>query len=124
EESPLSDSHPPPHRHEQSTLVSERAHPTDLREPSFDAPVVLRLREQLVGFGGEHRARVCAHVLDVVLREPALYLRERVAMFLRMPVLIADPRLAPRRFVVAIAQHGIERDPTKTGQTCNGAPQS
>ena len=34
-------------------------------------------------------------------------------MLLGMLVLIAQPRLAPRRLVRAIAQHRIERDDTK-----------
>jgi len=88
--------------------VSERAHPSKLREPGFGSPVVRRKREQIVRLILEHGARIAPEILDAVLAEPVLHFGNRVTVLFRMPVLIAQPGLAPRRFVRAVAQHRVE----------------
>src|SRR5438876_3715596 len=59
-------------REEQPAFVPERAHPAQLRQPAFNAPVVGRAREQRLRPVAQYRARVCPQVLDVILGKPAL----------------------------------------------------
>jgi hypothetical protein len=96
---------------EQSSLVAERVHPSELRQPPFGPPVVRRRLEQFPFVVGEHRARIRAQVLDAVVGEPALDFAERVPVLLRMLILIAQPRLAPGRFALAIPKDRIEWNP-------------
>src|SRR5712691_10904633 len=63
---------------ENAPLATERAHPGELRDQALDRPVVFRLREQLVRFAGEERARERAQVLDSIVAEPGLHLAQRV----------------------------------------------
>src|SRR5881394_1261529 len=78
-------------------FTAECPHPAKLRHPSLERPVVVRRRKEIVGFVAEHGARVAPHEFDVVLGEPLLHLRQRVAMFLRMLILVAQPRVLARR---------------------------
>src|SRR5437016_11445682 len=70
----------------------------------------------MLGFVAEHGARIRAQVLDVVLREPALHFADRVTVFLRMSILIAQPGLPSRRLGLSRAQDRIERDQSETRQ--------
>jgi hypothetical protein len=96
--------------------VAERPHPSELRQPSLDGPVVVCRCKHIVRVIAEDSARIAPHVLDVVLGEPPLYLGERVAVLFRMLILIAKPRLAASRLAAALSQHGIERDETESRQ--------
>src|SRR5712692_876233 len=95
---------------EEAALVAERANPAELCQPAFGTPVVGSGREQIIRILAEQRAGVGPHVLDTVFCKPALHLGERVAVLLGMPILIAQPGLAARRLILAIAQHRIEWD--------------
>src|SRR5436189_708248 len=86
---------------EQPAFTPETPHPFELRQPSLEPPVVLRRRKQIRGPISRHSARIAPHVLDVVLFEPALDYGERMPMLFRMLILIAQPRLASRRFAAA-----------------------
>ena len=81
--------------------MPKRANPADLRQPTLGSPDVVGQLEKLVlVILADECAGVCSNVLDAVLGKPALNLRERVAMLLGMLILVADPRLAPRRLVL------------------------
>jgi len=62
--------------------------------------------------------------VDTVRGEPTFHLADGVAMLFRMLVLIAKPRLAPRRFVAAVPQHGVERHDAKPCEARHGAPEA
>ena len=93
------------------------AYPSHLRQPSLGAPVVRRVREQLPWLVGEQRAWIGPQVLDAILGKPPLHLGERVAMLFGMLILIAQPRLAPRRLVSRSSQHRIEWDEPESRKT-------
>src|SRR5262245_55169341 len=92
--------------------MTERPDPAQLCEPAFEPPVVRCRSKQLIilGFSSEQCARIGAQVFDAVLREPLLNFSQGMSMFLRMPILIAQPRLASIALLPAIAQHRIEWD--------------
>ncbi len=90
--------------------MPQRANPAQLCQPTFGMPAVGSHREKLLRVLADQRARVSSDVLNAVFAKPALDLRDRVAVFFRMLILIAQPRLPPRRLVPPITQHRIERD--------------
>src|SRR5262249_27321449 len=114
---------PPADGKEQSALVAERRHPAELREPSFETPVVAGRGEQITGLIGEQRAWIRPNVLDAVAGEPALDFRERMTMLLGMLILIAQPRVAPRGLAGAIPQHRIEGNVPVVRRARDDAPQ-
>src|ERR1017187_103990 len=111
----------PPDRKEQSALLAESANPAKLREQRLGPPVVGGRCEQLFRLITDERARVRPHILDVVLIEPALHLGNRMTMLLRMLILIAQPRLASRWIILAIAQYRIEWDQPVSRQASDQA---
>src|SRR5436309_12809195 len=115
---------PPPDGEEQTTFVTERAHPAELRQPRFRQPVVGGGSEQVFRLFTEDRARIGAQVFDAVLRKPALHFRDGMTMLFRVLILIAQPRVAPSRLAGAIAQDGVERHESETRQPRRRAPQA
>src|SRR5687767_2474919 len=90
--------------------MPELANPTELRQPALEPPVVAGQCEKIVRVLADERAGVRANEVYVVFGKPALDFSERMAVFFRMLILIAQPRLASRRFVIPITQHWIEWD--------------
>src|SRR5207237_2684417 len=90
-------------RDEQSTVVPQGENPSQFRQPAFKTPIVFSTREQLIPLLIEHRACVCADVIDSILGEPALHLGQGVTVLLRMLILISHPRSSPCRLILSIA---------------------
>ena len=103
--------------------MAERAHPAQLRQPAFRAPVVGGVREQLAWFIAQDCARIGPQIFDAILGKPALDLGERVAVLFGMLILIAEPRLPPRRLGAPISQHRIERDDAEPRPPRHETPQ-
>jgi hypothetical protein len=82
--------------------MPERANPAKLRQPTLGSPVVGGKLEKLLRILPDERAGVRSDVLDTVLGKPTLNFRERVTMLFGMLILVAEPRLAPRRLVLPI----------------------
>ena len=80
---------PPPDAEEQAACAAEPPHPSDLRDPVLDIPVVGRRCEEFAPVIAEDRAGKRAQVLDVVRGKPALDLGDRVPVFLEVLVLVA-----------------------------------
>src|SRR6266849_927840 len=89
-------------RYEQSALVSDRADPADLRQPCLQVPVVRVACKEIFRIAVQQSAGIGAQIFNAVLREPLLHLAEGVAVFLRVLILIADPRFAPLRLTTTI----------------------
>src|SRR6476661_7513207 len=106
--------YPTSDREEESPLAAERPHPLDLCEPRFRRPVVRRRREEVRRLIVQRRARVGTKELDIILREPALYLRERMTMFFGMQVLVAEPGLPSCRLGLPVPQYWIAGDEAKS----------
>src|SRR5205814_9935018 len=96
--------------YEEATLESELATPTELRQPALESPVVGGEREEVIRIFANKRAGICADKFNIVLHKPPLNFSERMAVFLGMLILIAEPRLVSRRFIIPITKHWIERN--------------
>src|SRR5947207_15576268 len=110
--------------YEEAAFLPECANPAKLRQPTLGSPVVGGKLEKLLRIFPDERARIRSDVLDAVLGKPALNLRERVTMLFGMLILIAEPRLAPRRLVFPITQHRIKGNQPITRQSGDHAAQA
>src|SRR4029434_11161184 len=97
--------------------------PPNLGEPAFEPPVVLGGCKEFAWLRAKHGARIRTEILHAVLGEPALDLRQRVPVLLRLAILIAEPGLPPVRLLAALGHHGIERDQAVSRETSDRSPQ-
>src|SRR2546425_10675791 len=104
-----------PYGGELSPFPSQCPHPHDLRQWPPEAPVVL-LREHLVRFSAEQRARIRAHPGEPRVPEPGAHLADRVPVLLDVLVLIANPRRAPPWLALPFAKHRVAGNPAITAQ--------
>jgi len=92
----------PTDRNEKASLVPESPHPSDLREPSLNAPVICSACEQLLRFLTQHCTRVSTHVFHVICGKPALDFSQGMTMLFGMPILVSQPCLAPGRLAPSV----------------------
>ena len=88
--------------YEKPAFMPECPNPAKLRQPTLGSPVVGGKLEKLPRILPDERAGIRSDILDAVLGEPALNLRQRVTMLFGMLILVAEPCLAPRRLVLPI----------------------
>jgi len=67
-------------RNEKASLVPKSPNPSDLRQPSLNAPVICSACEQLLRFPTQHCTRVSTHVFHVICGKPALDLSQGMTM--------------------------------------------
>jgi hypothetical protein len=109
-------------RNEKASLVPDSPHPSDLRQPPLNAPVVCSACEQRLRLFTQYCTRVRAHIFHVICGKPALDLGQGMTMFLGMLILVPHPCLAPCKLALSVAQHRIARDESVSRQSRDEAP--
>src|SRR5882762_1641677 len=104
------------HGDEEASFAAQAPHPGELRHRAFDPPIVL-LREELVRFSAQERAGEGPQVGEPAGAEPGAHLTQGVPVLLHVLVLVAEPGMAPRGFVLALGEHRIAGDPTVAGES-------
>jgi hypothetical protein len=94
-----------------------------LGEPVLKAPAVGLGFEEPVWFIGDERAGKSAHIFDAVFSEPPPHFAERVPVFFRMAILIAQPGFAAGGLGGAVVEDGIARYPAFAGHAGDGTAQ-
>ncbi len=89
-------------RNEEASLVPENPHPSDLREPSLNAPVICSACEQLLRFLTQHSTRVSTHVFHVICGKPALDFSQGMTVLFGMLILVSQPCRASFRLTPPI----------------------
>jgi hypothetical protein len=74
-----------------------------LRQPVLGLPPVGCRCEEILRILADECAEVRPDIVNSILIEPALHLGESMPVLLGMLILVAQPRLAPRRLILSIA---------------------